>query len=124
MILEAMASFDLWICHSFFGMPGTHNDINVLQCSDVFAELVKGHAPPLNMIIESERDDPVPDSEASIPYYRQGPLADVDHQVPTSWTDFLTTRQEIRDVATHQALQDDLVQHLWALKGNGNAPDV
>ena len=71
-------------------------------------------------IIESERDDPVPDSEASTPYYRQGPLADVDHQVSASWTAFLAMRQEIRDAGTHQALQNDLVQHLWARKGNGN----
>ena len=31
-VLEAVATQDLWIWHSF-GMPGTHNDINVLQCS-------------------------------------------------------------------------------------------
>lgn len=30
-ILEAVASKDLWIWHAFFGMPGSHNDINVLQ---------------------------------------------------------------------------------------------
>jgi hypothetical protein len=29
-ILEVVASYDLWIWHSFFGMPGTHNNINVL----------------------------------------------------------------------------------------------
>ena len=29
-ILEAVASKDLWIWHAFFGMPGSHNDINVL----------------------------------------------------------------------------------------------
>ena len=29
-VLEAVATQDLWIWHSFFGMPGTHNDINVL----------------------------------------------------------------------------------------------
>ena len=74
-----------------------------------------------NMIIESERAHPVSDSEASSPYYRQGAFADVDHQVPASWEAFLATRQEIRDAVAHQALQDDLVQHLWARKGNGNA---
>jgi hypothetical protein len=30
-ILEAVASKDLWIWHAFFGMPGSHNDINVLH---------------------------------------------------------------------------------------------
>ena len=74
-----------------------------------------------NMIIDNERDDPVPDSETRIPYYRQGPLADVYHQVPASWAAFLATRQEIRDTTAHQDLQNDLVQHLWERKDNGNA---
>jgi hypothetical protein len=35
-ILEAVADHDLWIWHSFFGMAGTHNEINVLHRSPVF----------------------------------------------------------------------------------------
>jgi hypothetical protein len=31
MILEVVASQDLWIRHSFFGLPGSLNDVNVLQ---------------------------------------------------------------------------------------------
>jgi hypothetical protein len=68
-----------------------------------------------NMIIESEQEHPVYDPE---PYHQQGPLANVDHQVPTAFASFLAMRQEIRDANTHSQLQDDLVEHLWMLKGN------
>ena len=38
-VLEAVASYDLWIWHAFFGMPGSNNDINVLDASNLFANL-------------------------------------------------------------------------------------
>ena len=44
-ILEAVASRDLWIWHAFFGTPGSCNDINVLQRSPVFDDLLNGRAP-------------------------------------------------------------------------------
>ena len=47
-VLETVATHDTWIWHSFFGMAGSNNDINVLQCSHVFAKLVEGNAPPVN----------------------------------------------------------------------------
>ena len=68
-----------------------------------------------NMIIESEQEEPVFDIE---PYYRQGPLAKVDHQLPATWTAYLSMRQEIRDPQVHHQLQQDLVEHLWRLKGD------
>ncbi|KAG2305248.1 hypothetical protein Bca52824_033899 [Brassica carinata] len=30
-VLEAVASYDLWIWHAFFGAPGTMNDLNILD---------------------------------------------------------------------------------------------
>ena len=50
-VLEAVASQDTWIWHSFFGMPGSNNNINVLQCFNVFAKLVEGNSPPVNFEI-------------------------------------------------------------------------
>ncbi|XP_062217792.1 uncharacterized protein LOC133918031 [Phragmites australis] len=50
-ILEAVASKDLWIWHAFFGLPGSHNDINVLQRSPLFAKLAEGQAPKVNYTI-------------------------------------------------------------------------
>ena len=43
-ILEIVTSYDLWIWHAFFGLPGSHNDINVLERSSVFSELAEGRA--------------------------------------------------------------------------------
>ena len=50
-ILEVVASQDLWIWHAFFGLPGSLNDINVLDRSPFFTLLANGHAPPVNYII-------------------------------------------------------------------------
>ena len=52
-VLEAVADHETWIWHSFFGMAGSYNDINVLQCSPVFARLVERNAPPVNYVINS-----------------------------------------------------------------------
>jgi hypothetical protein len=52
-ILEAMADRDLSIWHVFFGMVETHNDINVLQRSSVFARLAEEQALAVNFEINS-----------------------------------------------------------------------
>uniref|UniRef100_A0A0D3AVI1 DDE Tnp4 domain-containing protein n=1 Tax=Brassica oleracea var. oleracea TaxID=109376 RepID=A0A0D3AVI1_BRAOL len=44
-VLEAVTSHDLWIWHAFFGAPGTLNDINVLDRSPVFDDILQGRAP-------------------------------------------------------------------------------
>ncbi|XP_021764867.1 uncharacterized protein LOC110729439 [Chenopodium quinoa] len=50
-ILEAVVSWDLWIWHAFFGTPGTCNDINVLQHSPVFDDILNGRAPQVNFTV-------------------------------------------------------------------------
>ncbi|KAL9664344.1 hypothetical protein QQ045_019744 [Rhodiola kirilowii] len=43
-ILEAVASYDTWIWHSFIGVPGAQNDLNVLYKSDIFdPSLLESH---------------------------------------------------------------------------------
>jgi hypothetical protein len=44
-IFEAVGSQNLWILHSFFGMGGSNNDINVLHRSLVFSRLIECTAP-------------------------------------------------------------------------------
>uniref|UniRef100_A0A0D3BVT9 DDE Tnp4 domain-containing protein n=1 Tax=Brassica oleracea var. oleracea TaxID=109376 RepID=A0A0D3BVT9_BRAOL len=44
-VLEAVASQDLWIWHAFFGPPGTLNDINILDRLPVFDDILQGRAP-------------------------------------------------------------------------------
>ncbi|XP_018464414.2 uncharacterized protein LOC130498978 [Raphanus sativus] len=47
-VLEAVASYDLWIWHAFFGAPGTMNDLNILDRSPVFDDIIEGIAPEVN----------------------------------------------------------------------------
>ncbi|CAL1387952.1 unnamed protein product [Linum trigynum] len=44
-ILEAVASYNTWIWHAFFGPPGSNNDINVLGMSPVFDGVLNGSTP-------------------------------------------------------------------------------
>ncbi|XP_048633743.1 putative nuclease HARBI1 isoform X2 [Brassica napus] len=50
-VLEAVASHDLWIWHAFFGPPGTLNDINVLDRSPVFDDILQGKAPRVKYMV-------------------------------------------------------------------------
>jgi hypothetical protein len=69
-------------------------------------------------IIESEHANPPNDNHL---YDFQGPLAIVDHGVPVDFADFLTMHAKILYANGHTRLQNDLVEHLWRLKGNTKA---
>jgi hypothetical protein len=104
-ILEAVATHDLWIWHSFFGMPGYNNDINVLQCSPIFSKLVEGHAPPVDFVINSR-------------YYNKGYyLADGIYPI---WATFVKTisspilPKEVEFVKAQEGCQKD-VEHAFGV---------
>lgn len=75
-ILEAVTSSDLWIWHAYFGLPGSHNDINVLQRSPLFARLAAGEAPPVDFDVNGHH--------YTMGYY----LAD---RIYPSWATFVKT---------------------------------
>ncbi|CAN7124837.1 unnamed protein product [Brassica rapa subsp. narinosa] len=43
--------YDLWIWHAFFGAPGTMNDLNILDRSPVFDDIINGIAPQVNFYV-------------------------------------------------------------------------
>lgn len=50
-VLEAVASQDLYIWHAFFGCPGAINDISVLERSYVFQEFTEGRSPEVKFTV-------------------------------------------------------------------------
>ena len=57
MILEAVASHDLWIWHAYFGLPGSCYDINVLQRSPIFSAYIRGESPPVHFTVNGRTYD-------------------------------------------------------------------
>jgi hypothetical protein len=56
-ILEAIASHDFWIWHSFFGMAGSNNNINVLHRSPEFSRLTECTTPQISYMINDNPYD-------------------------------------------------------------------
>jgi len=54
-MLEAVASYDLWIWHAFFGAAGSNNDINVLDQSLLFTEQLQGKAPEVQFTVNGSQ---------------------------------------------------------------------
>ncbi|WVZ58639.1 hypothetical protein U9M48_008884 [Paspalum notatum var. saurae] len=57
LILEAVAGPNLWIWHTFFGMPSSMNDINVLHRSPVFDDIAAGTAPSVSYVVNGNQYD-------------------------------------------------------------------
>ncbi|CAL2273118.1 unnamed protein product [Prunus armeniaca] len=75
-ILEAVALFDCWVWHAFFGVAGSQNDLNVLGQSLVFNEVLRGHSPQITYQINN------------IVYFGAYYLAD---EIYPRWTTFIKT---------------------------------
>jgi len=54
-ILEAVASYDLWIWHASFGCPETLNDINILDRSPIFQEFYEGRTPKYEYVVNDHK---------------------------------------------------------------------
>ncbi|KAM2409482.1 hypothetical protein TB2_027650 [Malus domestica] len=52
-----VASFDTWIWHAFFGVPGAQNDLNVLAQSPVFNDVLQGKAPKVTYVVNRRKYD-------------------------------------------------------------------
>lgn len=56
-MLEAVASYDRWIWHAFFGTPGSNNDLNVLNQSPLFTQVLQGRAAEVKFTINGSEYD-------------------------------------------------------------------
>ena len=98
-VLEAVASQDLWIWRCFFGLSGTLNDINVLQRSHLFVKLASGDAPACNYTVNRHE------------YTKGCYLAD---GIYPAWATFVKTipkhetKMEIHFAKVHEAARKDI----------------
>ena len=89
-IMEAVATKDLWIYHAFIGTAGSCNDINVLDRSPLVSTLMEGLTPPLPYTING--------IEFTMPYL----LAD---GICPNWPIFLETIAEPQGAKRKQYAQ-------------------
>eukprot|EP00918_Siedleckia_nematoides_P002428 GHVU01005576.1.p1 GENE.GHVU01005576.1~~GHVU01005576.1.p1 ORF type:complete len:440 (+),score=48.73 GHVU01005576.1:219-1538(+) len=54
-VLEAVVGYDLWFWHASFGYPGSLNDLNILDRSPLFDELLEGRAPKVSYELNGSR---------------------------------------------------------------------
>ncbi|XP_042028659.1 uncharacterized protein LOC121775702 [Salvia splendens] len=82
-ILEAIADYDLWIWHAYFGFPNTSNDVdvNVSASSNLLYNLTQGIAPIAHYVIQGK--------EYNMGYY----LAD---SIYPKWSTIVQTIEEPR----------------------------
>ncbi|XP_040997165.1 uncharacterized protein LOC121243165 [Juglans microcarpa x Juglans regia] len=106
-ILEAVASYGLWIWHYFFGLPGSHNDINVLDRSFIFSDLAQGLTPTVNYTINGHN--------YAMEYY----LADVIYPQWATFVKTISSPQENKKkyfVAAQESVRKDVKRAFGVLQ--------
>ncbi|XP_071741381.1 protein ALP1-like [Rutidosis leptorrhynchoides] len=81
-MLEAVASYDNWIWHAFFGVAGSNNDLNVLNASNLF-----------NSMLNEETED-IPFTVNGVEYKRGYYLAD---GIYPGWASFVKAFSSAND---------------------------
>jgi hypothetical protein len=54
-VLESVASFDTWIWHANIGMPGSNNDINILDRSPLMSKIMLNDLPQFAFQVNGTR---------------------------------------------------------------------
>uniref|UniRef100_A0A0D3AKW9 DDE Tnp4 domain-containing protein n=1 Tax=Brassica oleracea var. oleracea TaxID=109376 RepID=A0A0D3AKW9_BRAOL len=143
-VLEAVASYDLWICHAFFGPPvlfaqqqeAVRKDVErafgVLQARfDIvknpalfwdkvkIGKIMRASIILHNMIVEDERDGYTQFNVTEFQEAEDNGSSHVDlsysTNMPSNISNMMDARRRIRDRQLHQQLKDDLVEHIWQI---------
>ncbi|XP_074372518.1 uncharacterized protein LOC141713136 [Apium graveolens] len=130
-ILEAVASYDTWIWHAFFGVPGAQNDINVVGQSPVFDIVIAGNSPTVVFHVNGKRyNNAYYLTDGIYPRYStfvyDGPVDSNGVRIPfapvqrngTNQQAFWDRIENLESAYIHTMLQNNLVEHNWAIEAN------
>ncbi|GJU46263.1 ALP1-like protein [Tanacetum coccineum] len=120
-LLEAIASNDLWIWHAFFGVSGMNNDVNVLRQSPIFNDLKSGRAPEVPFVANSVLykrgyyiiDGIYPQWSVLIKSIKNPEEQHRDDDPVRTHEESMQVTQEIVDRTGHLSLKADLVERIW-----------
>nr|VDD37482.1 unnamed protein product [Brassica oleracea] len=96
---------------------GTLNDINVLDRSPIFDDIINGQGPQVTYFVNGR--------EYHMTYYLTDEFIqgeengsshvdlDFDRDIPTNIANMMGVRTRIRDRTMHEQLKNDLVEHVW-----------
>ncbi|XP_073359807.1 uncharacterized protein [Aegilops tauschii subsp. strangulata] len=135
---QAVADHETWIWHAYFGMPGSCNDINMLDRSPLFANLANEEAPPVTFEANGRTYNygyyladgiyprwstfvkPVVKPE-DYNFYQLMSIRVNPMRKEERIRRFMKVYSEIRDTDVHDQLQKDLMEEHWKWHGERSA---